>query len=92
MLLEDPYDAVRYIAKRSLNQLPGFESFSYDFLCDPTSRKEARKRAVGIWAGSARDLPEDPSSVLLDSDGELLREMQQDLLDSRSDQEVRLIE
>ncbi len=92
MLLEDPYDAVRYIAKRSLNQLPGFESFSYDFLCDPTSRKEARKRAVGIWAGSARDLPEDPFSVLLDSDGELLREMQQNLLDSRSDQEVRLIE
>ena len=91
-LLEDPYDAVRYIAKRSLSHLPGFESFSYDFLCDPASRKEACERAVGIWAGSARELPEDPASVLLDSDGELMREMQQDLLRSRSDREIRLIE
>ena len=91
-LLEDPYDAVRYIAKQSLGQLPGFESFSHDFLCDPAEREEARKRVVRMWSGSPRELPEQHESVLLDSNGSVLLETQQDLLRNRSDQVIRLIE
>ena len=37
-LLDDPYDAVRFIAGRSLRTLPGFEAFEYDFVAGPTTR------------------------------------------------------
>lgn len=48
-LLSDPYDAVRYIAQRSLRRLPGYESFEYDFTAPPAQLREASERALRIW-------------------------------------------
>jgi len=48
-LLDDPYDAVRYIAGRSIRQHPGFEDFNYDYVAEPalleSKVQQARKRA-----------------------------------------------
>ena len=48
-LLEDPYDAVRFIAYRSLRRLPGFSDFRYDYVDSPRQRAQARLKALEIW-------------------------------------------
>jgi hypothetical protein len=48
-LLDDPYDAVRFIAGRSLRTLPGFESFPYDFVSGPKARYQAQMRTMSTW-------------------------------------------
>ena len=59
LLLDDPYDAVRYIATRSLETLPGFGTFRFDFAAPPQARAAGRVRALEIWrdvqAGARRD-------------------------------------
>ena len=58
VLLRDPYDAVRYHAKRSLARIPGYEDAEYDWVA-PASEREAqsgritrrwleRRRAMGL--------------------------------------------
>ena len=47
-LLNDPYDAVRQVAYRSLRAVPGFETFQYDFLAPPSERTAATLRALAL--------------------------------------------
>ena len=61
-LLDDPYQAVRLIAYRSLRSLPGYETFEYDFLAPAPERAAARLRALEIWRG-APDRPRDGQSA-----------------------------
>ena len=51
LLLNDSYDAVRYIAYRSLKTLPGYETFAFDFVGPPKEREGHQRRALGIWRG-----------------------------------------
>jgi hypothetical protein len=48
-LLDDPYDAIRFIASRSLRTLPGFGGFDYDFIQPPAVRRAAQLRAMATW-------------------------------------------
>ena len=48
-LIADPYDAVRYIAQRSLRRLPGYESFEFEFTAPKAQLREASERALQIW-------------------------------------------
>jgi hypothetical protein len=70
LLLNDPYDAVRYIASRSLKTLPGYEHFAVDFAAPENERLATERRALGLW----RDMREsqgrrgDPS-LLFNADG-----------------------
>jgi hypothetical protein len=48
-LLDDPYDAVRFIAGRSITTLPGFESFRYDFVQPSKSRYDRQLEAMRFW-------------------------------------------
>ena len=57
LLLDDPYDAVRFIAFRSLRSLPGFAGFKYDFVSPPSERFAATVRALDNWRRTRR--PED---------------------------------
>ena len=91
-LLEDPYDAIRYIAQRSLARLPGFGAFVYDFLASEQDRAAARERAVELWSSMPKALPLSPESVLLDETGNLREQEQHKLLDARSDRPVHLVE
>ena len=47
--LNDPYSAVRYIAAKSLQKLPGFNDFDYDFIASPAQRSAAVSRATEQW-------------------------------------------
>ncbi|HET8940202.1 MAG TPA: multiheme c-type cytochrome [Polyangiales bacterium] len=40
ILMDDPYDAVRYVAGHALQTLPGFENYAYDFVRRPRERPE----------------------------------------------------
>lgn len=90
--LDDPYDAVRFIAGRSLASLPGFADFSYDFLGSTEQRLEATAAAMATWrtlggAGPRREAP-----LLLNADG-LPRAVEwQRLLLLRDHRRVRLLE
>jgi hypothetical protein len=65
MLLNDPYDAVRYIAYRSLESLPGFDGFQYDFLAPPAERTAATLRALEHWPRTLRSFDRRTDSALL---------------------------
>ena len=49
LLLNDPYDAVRYITGRSLRSLPGYEDFAYDFVTPANERLAMRTHALERW-------------------------------------------
>jgi hypothetical protein len=53
-LLEDPYEAVRFIASRSLRSLPGYAYFDYDFLAPSADRFAATVRALNTWKTTVR--------------------------------------
>ncbi|MQA29510.1 MAG: C cytochrome precursor [Luteitalea sp.] len=70
-LLNDPYDAVRFIADRSLRSLPGFASMQYEFTAPEAQRRDAQSRAMTIWDRERLRERRTESHLLLDSRGEL---------------------
>ncbi len=92
-LLADPYDAVRFVAARSLRRLPGFADFEYDFLAPPGEREMRRGRAVSRWTrrSSASERPTG-EAILINSRGTLQRELLTRLLGERDDRRVYLNE
>lgn len=56
-LLDDPYDAVRIVAERSLRRVPGFEHFEYDPVPAPTSRAPAAPRVLAVLAAQRKSRP-----------------------------------
>jgi len=48
-LLDDPYDAVRFGAARSLKSLPGFATASVDVVGPPAARRQAQLRTMSTW-------------------------------------------
>ena len=90
-LLEDPYAAVRYIAARSLKSLPGFETFSYDYLTPAVEDlRRSRERAVDVWEKTSK--PEGNASLLLEPNGALNRDALEVLLKSRNNHPLDLLE
>ncbi len=71
--LDDPYDAVRYIAGRSMGTLPGFDRLEFDFVAEAALRQENMRSALGIWEQLSREPgtapPDRPATVLLAADG-----------------------
>jgi len=91
-LLVDPYDAVRYIAYRSLRRLPGFNDFRYDFVGPRADRERARRSVIEQWrrAGAAGPLARE--AILIGPDGGLRQDRVARLLRQRDDHRVRLQE
>ena len=65
LLLDDPYDAVRYIASRSLKSLPGFSACQFDFVAPPQARAAGRVRALETWRDTRTATPRDREPALL---------------------------
>ena len=65
MLLNDPYDAVRFIAGRSLRSVPGFEGFQYDFLAPAPDRLSATLKALDQSPGTLRSVDRRPDPAVL---------------------------
>ena len=91
-LLEDPYDAVRFIAHRSLRTLPAYGYFEYNFVGPEETRREARKRAQAAWTQRRRSQSarSKGSALLIDERGELQRDRFQSLLEQRDDRPISL--
>jgi len=91
-LLDDPYDALRFGAARSLRALPGFSGFSYDFVAPSTALREAQLRTMTTW-DRVRESPKraDPE-LLLNPDGSLQIEAVLALLKQRDNRRMLLRE
>ena len=91
-LLDDPYDAVRYIAKRSLRRLPSFAEFEYDFIGGPDHRAAARERAIEQWRRTSKESLPSPEAILIDGNGNLRSDEIRRLIIHRSLRPVVLLE
>jgi hypothetical protein len=89
-LLVDPYDAVRYIAYRSLRRLPGFDDLRYDFMGPPTDRERARRSVLAQWRRAGATGPRE--ALLIGPNGRLRQDQVAGLLRRRDDHRVRLQE
>ena len=94
VLLEDPYANVRYIADRSLRELPGFADFEYDYIADAETRAAARVRALGRWRAGRIEAGEPTTGLHLlhDPEGSLPPDVFARLLADRDDRRVVLKE
>jgi hypothetical protein len=72
VLMNDPYEAVRFIAYRSLRSLPGFAEFSYDFTGAPKQRTAGVMNVMDVWrrSGSFAQARKAPA-LLLEADGSM---------------------
>ena len=95
-LLDDPYDAVRLIAARSLRQLPGFGAFPDfpdDFNSSADVRRDAVARASSAWRANGLTSPRRTApELLLDADGRVNLDAVRRLLKSRNDRRLALRE
>jgi hypothetical protein len=103
-LLDDPYLAVRFMARRSLRKLPGFDGYQYDFLGPDADVAAAVDRALTIWRSgiSTRNTSQSPDQsapplqfthrVLLSADGTLDQTKFNRLKSARDDKPVSLAE
>ena len=90
-LLDDPYDAVRHIALRSLRRQPGFEKFVFDFVGAADARPKAVQHALDIW-NQAAGQRQSSGALLIGEQGRLDDSRLQTLRDSRDDTRITLAE
>lgn len=90
VLLQDPYPVVRYIAGRSLRQLPGYGDFLYDYIAAPEALRLAAERAFAIWANGERRATH--PELLLGQNGRLEQTKVEALLKARNNRIVELAE
>ena len=92
-LLDDRYDAVRFIAARSLRGIPGYEKLQYDFVGPQPARLQSRARAMKIWAArSAETQRRNDPAILIDAAGQVQQETVKRLLLQRDNRDVGLLE
>ena len=90
LLLDDPYSAVRYIAGRSLRRLPGFGQFPYDYIAAAPELGLSRERAMELWGKSQKSVGD--NALLIDPKGALERDAIEEILKSRDNRVVELLE
>jgi len=92
-LMNDPYDAVRYIAYRSLRRLPGYDGLKYDFLGGVQHYSAVTQQVAEPWSRQPKNMnPQRRESVLMDARGRLMRDTARRLLQQRDDRPINLAE
>jgi hypothetical protein len=89
LLLNDSYDAVRYIAARSLKRLPGYETFAFDFVGPENERAANQRRALGLWRDmrARQGRPGEPT-LLFNADGTFIADRIDRLSNQRNNRRV----
>ena len=90
-LLTDSYDVVRFNGYHSLNQLPNFADFDYDYVGSKEHQLLARKRVLQQWNDSD-DKPTPSKALLIGDQRALLDEIFQKLRSQRLDPNMSLLE
>ena len=91
-LLNDPYEAVRYIAYRSLRSLPNYEEYDYDYLAEQPERVERVLPILQAWRASLLARQRRDPELLVDADGVLRADMMRALFDLRDNRRLFLRE
>ena len=92
-LLDDPYDAVRFIAHRSLCEQPEFRKIEYDFVGPPEERTAAKRLVLQVCHSSAISVDRlKGDRVLMNRDGHVRGEVQERLVRHQNDVRVHLKE
>lgn len=91
LLMDDPYDAVRYIAGRSLRRVAGFERFAYDFVPAPGTRPGAAPRVLAAWQERGNHAGGRPE-LLIDAAGRIDQARASALIEARDMRPVHLLE
>lgn len=91
--LNDPYDAVRQVAERSLRTLPGYETFEYDALAVQDQRISKVENLIPEWFERHEgEISTMPDTVPLDATYGFDRETLQALLMQRDQRPITLTE
>ena len=91
-LLNDPYEAVRFIAYRSFRSLPEYADFEYDFLATRDDRIATVVPAIRAWRnGTLANLRLDPE-LLIDAGGGLRTDALRRLFEQRDNRTLFLRE
>lgn len=92
-LLEDPYDAVRLVAERSLRRMPETELGNYDFLDTDENVARVHQRVLDAWRERRSGTQAvEKKRVLIDGNGRLMQSEFEQLLESRDDTPISLLE
>ena len=92
-LLNDPYDAVRFIAYRSFRSLPGLAEFDFNFVAPPKERLEKTTEAADLWwRGLGLVNRRTDPQLLFDSEGLPREDLANQLGQQRSNRPVVLNE
>jgi hypothetical protein len=91
-LMEDPYDAVRYRAHKSLQRKPGYETIPYDALDSAGKQKLAARNIRQAWQFSRMAGGQRVVALLLDDTGKLDGGLFERLLRDRDERPVTLAE
>ena len=91
--LNDPYAAVRFAAWKSLQTLPGFSGYEFDYTMDDARQKEALARAYQKWWFEVRDKNGGyRAQTMLEPAGLFQQELFDRMLDHRNHRKVYLAE
>jgi len=91
-LMGDRYDAVRFIAGRSLSRIPGIESTDYDAFGERQQRVEITRRIFEEWEAMQGRVARANEELLIDPQGLLRRDEVTRLLRDRDNRPVILKE
>jgi hypothetical protein len=91
--LNDPYSAVRFGAWKSLQTLPGFEDFKFDYTSDDLAQKNALTLAYRKWWYEVRqDTGNYRAQTILEPNGIFRQEIFDRMLDHRDKKKVTVAE
>jgi hypothetical protein len=91
-LLDDPYEAVRFIVFRSLRSTTGFAQFQYDVTAPSVERTEAMNRALSDWTAQRGQKRVLNPELLLNADGNVKLDVVRRLMQARDNRPVFLRE
>jgi hypothetical protein len=91
--LNDPYSAVRFGAWKSLQTLPGFEGYKFDYTSSDTEQKDALTLAYRKWWYEVRkDTGNYRAQTILEPNGIFRQEVFDRMLDQRDKKKVTVVE
>ena len=91
-LLNDPYEAVRYVAYRSLRTIPAYAALEYDYVAGREARVAASLPVLQAWRERAPARARRDPALLVAGDGELMVDRMLRILRQRDDRPLFLRE
>ncbi len=91
-LIDDPYSGVRYVARRSLRRIAGYEAFDFDYVAETSDLILAREEAMSLFRGRADRLDRHGPSILLDGSGRLDEQRFGEIFKQRNDRMIDIHE